>query len=181
MVALMEVIMPKENISILELPLIKRVRRNHGLEHATLHMLSKRFPNKSFAGHSNPSGFWIAGDVSLENVRDSIDEALMRLKAGERKLAVHPNCGTNFITTGSLAGLAGAVSLFGAGRRWQDKLSRLPLAASLATLVLILSQPLGLALQEHITTSGDPGSLEVIEIIKSQRSGMTLYRITTRN
>jgi hypothetical protein len=176
----MEVIMPIKKTSILEIPLIHRVRRNHGLEHATLHMLARRFPNTSLAGHSNPNGFWIAGDVPLEAVRDSIDEALMRLKAGERKLAIHPNCGTNFITTGSLAGLAGAASLFGAGKRWQDKLGRLPLAASLATLVLILSQPLGLSLQEHITTSGDPGSMEVVEIIKSRRGGMTLYRITTR-
>lgn len=172
--------MPIEIVNFLELPLIKRVRRNHGLEHATLHMLAKRFPSRSFAGHSNPSGFWIAGDVPIEAVRDSIDEALMRLKSGENKLAIHPNCGTNFITTGTLAGLAGAASLFGAGKRWQDKLSRLPLAASLATLVLILSQPLGLALQERITTSGDLDSLEVVEIIKSQRGGMTLYRITTR-
>ena len=172
--------MPKEKTGVLELPLIKRIRRNHGLEHATLHMLAKRFPNTSMGGYSNPSGFWIAGDVPLEAVRDSVDEALARLRAGERKLAVHPNCGTNFITTGTLAGLAGAAALFGAGKRWQDKLGRLPLAASMATLVLILTQPLGLSLQEHITTSGDPGSLEVIEIIKSQRGGMTFHRVTTR-
>jgi hypothetical protein len=163
----MEVIMPMKQTGILELPLIKRIRRNHGLEHATLHMLAKRFPNTSMGGYSNPSGFWIAGDVPLEAVRDSVDEALARLKAGESKLALHPNCGTNFITTGTLAGLAGAASLFGAGKRWQDKLGRLPLAASMATLVLILTQPLGLSLQEHITTSGDIGPMEVIEIIKS--------------
>jgi hypothetical protein len=172
--------MPIFNSSILELPIIERIRRNHGLEHATLHMLAKRFPNTSIGGYSNPSGFWIAGDVTLEAVRDSVDEALERLKAGESKLAVHPNCGTNFITTGTLAGLAGAFALFGAGKRWQDKLGRLPLAASLATLVLILTQPLGLFLQERITTSGVPGSLEVVEIIKSQRGGLTFYRITTR-
>jgi hypothetical protein len=172
--------MPKENIGILELPIIHRTRRNHGLEHATLHMLAKRFPNTSMGGYSYPSGFWIAGDVPLEAVRDSVDEALSRLRAGERKLAIHPNCGTNFITTGTLAGIAGAASLFGAGKRWQDKLGRLPLAASMATLVLVLSQPLGLSIQEHITTSGDPGSLEVVEIIKSQRGGMIVHRITTR-
>lgn len=172
--------MPKEKIGILELPIINRIRRNHGLEHATLHMLAKRFPNTSMGGYSNVSGFWIAADVPIEALRDSVDEALARMKAGERKLAVHPNCGTNFITTGTLAGIAGAASLFGAGKRWQDKLGRLPLAASMATLVLILTQPLGLSLQEHITTSGDPGALEVVEIIKSQRGGMNLYRVTTR-
>jgi Domain of unknown function (DUF6391) len=172
--------MPKDKTGILELPLINRIRRNHGLEHATLHMLARRFPDTSMGGYSNLGGFWIAADVPIEAVRESVDEALRRMKAGESKLAVHPNCGTNFITTGTLAGVAGAASLFGAGKRWQDKLGRLPLAASMATLVLIISRPLGLSIQEHITTSGDPGSLEVVEIIKSQRGGMTFYRVTTR-
>lgn len=172
--------MSNTKTGILEIPIIERIRRNHGLEHATLHMLAKRYPNTSIGGHSNPRGFWIAGDVSLEAVRDSVDEALSRLKAGEHKLAVHPNCGTNIVTTGTLAGLAGAMALFGAGKRWQDKLERLPLAASLATLVLILSQPLGLFLQERISTSSVPGSLEVVEIVKTQRGVLTLYRVTTR-
>jgi hypothetical protein len=172
--------MPKETTGILELPLINRIRRNHALEHATLHMLAKHHPNTSMGGYSNTSGFWIMADVPIEDVRDSVDEALARLRAGESKLAIHPNCGTNFITTGTLAGLAGAAALFGAGKRWQDKVGRLPLAASMATLVLIFSQPLGLSIQEHITTSGVPGSLEVVEIIKTQRGRMTFYRITTR-
>ena len=29
---------------ILNLPILSRIRRNHGLEHATLHVLSRRHP-----------------------------------------------------------------------------------------------------------------------------------------
>jgi len=31
-------------MSILDLPVISRIRRNHGLEHATITLLSQRFP-----------------------------------------------------------------------------------------------------------------------------------------
>ena len=57
--------------SLLDTPIISRVRRNHGLEHATLHVLAERHPGLSIAGHSNPGGFWILGDVSTEEVRSA--------------------------------------------------------------------------------------------------------------
>ena len=157
-----------------------RIRRNHGLEHATLHMLSKRYPRQSMAGHSSPTGFWIIGEVATEDLGSAVDEALQRLRNGERKLAVHPNCGTNFVTTGLLAGLAGALAMFGAGKRVRDKLERLPLAMFSATLTLVLTQPLGLKLQEHVTTSGDPGDLRVVEIIPTQRGRLKAHRVVTQ-
>ena len=85
-----------------------RIRRNHGLEHATLHVLAQRHPKISMAGHSNATGFWLLGDVDTEDLSDAIEEALRRMRSGERNLAVHPNCGTNFVSAGTIAGLAGA-------------------------------------------------------------------------
>ncbi len=159
---------------------VSRVRRNHGLEHATLHILSEHYPRTSMAGHSNTTGFWLLGDVPTEAVQSAVGEALNRMRAGEKNLAVHPNCGTNFVVSGTIAGLAGALALFGAGRSWRDKVERLPLAATLATMGLIISQPLGLLVQERFTTSGEPGDLEVVEIIPSKRGRITAHRIVTR-
>jgi hypothetical protein len=166
--------------SVLEFPVVSRVRRNHGLEHATLHILSQRHPRVSMAGHSDSGGFWLLGDVSTEDVESAVQEALDRLRAGERNLAVHPNCGTNFVTAGMFAGLAAFAALFGAGNRFRDRLERLPLAASLATLALILAQPVGLLAQELITTSGDPGELEISEVIPTPRGRIRSHRILTR-
>jgi hypothetical protein len=166
--------------SVLDIEPLARVRRNHGLEHATLNMLSRRFPRKSMAGHSNLSGFWILGDISTEDLQSAVDEALERLQNGERNLAVHPNCGTNFVTTGVLAGLAGGLAMFGAGKRVRDKLERLPLAMVLATLTLILTQPLGSLVQERVTTSGDPGGLSVVEIVPTQRGRLKAHRVVTQ-
>ncbi len=130
---------------ILDYAPISRVRRNHGLEHATLHVLSERHPGRPLAGHSDLGGFWIIGDLSMEELSSAIQEARARLESGESKLAVHPNCGTNFATSGVLAGLAAAAVMFGVGKRARDNLDRLPLAILVATLALIVSQPLGMS------------------------------------
>jgi len=159
---------------------LSRIRRNHGLEHATIHILSKRHPKTSMAGHSDTGGFWLLGDLDEEDIRVAAHEALQRMKGGEHKLAVHPNCGTNFATSGAVAGLAGAAAMLGVGGRWRDKIERLPLAITLSTLGLILAQPLGLQIQAQITTSGVPGNLEIIEIIPSRRGRFKAHRVVTR-
>ncbi len=172
--------MPNLLQALLARPPISRVRRNHGLEHATIHVLTRKFPKTSLAGHSDTGGFWLMGDVPTAAVREAAQEALSRMRAGEHDLAVHPNCGTNFVTTGSAAGVAAAVAMFGAGRRWRDRLERLPLAMTFATLTLILAQPLGFLLQERVTTSGHPGDLEIVDVVPSRRGRIQAHRVTTR-
>lgn len=163
----------------LELSPISRLRRNHGLEHATLHILSARGTPGPLAGYSDLRGFWIVGDVSTTELNTAVSQALLRLNAGENQLAVHPFCGTNFVTAGILAGGAAALAMFGAGRRFRDKLDRLPLAMSLATLALIFAQPLGLALQKQVTTSGIPGRLRVVRIIPQLHGRFKAHRVLT--
>jgi Domain of unknown function (DUF6391) len=166
--------------NVLELPIISRIRRNHGLEHATLHTLANYLPHTMLAGHSDLGGFWIIGDVPSETMHIAVQEAISRLRAGDSRLAIHPNCGTNYATMGTLAGLAGAVAMLGSGRRLRDKLNRLPFAAVLATLAVILGQPLGLLLQARVTTSSNPGTLEVIAITHKQQGQLIIHRVQTR-
>lgn len=165
--------------SLLNVDPISRIRRNHGLEHATLHVLAQKGPKRSLAGHSDSRGFWIVGDVSSQELGAAVDEALSRLRDGERELAVHPNCGTNFATAGVLAGGAAALAMFGAGQRLRDKLERIPLAMTVATFALILAQPLGLLLQAQVTTSGYPETLEVVKISSQSRGRVKAHRIIT--
>ena len=168
------------SLSILDQPLLSRIRRNHGLEHATLHVLAERHPRTPMAGHSDMNGFWIIGDVTEDELHDGVLSALSRLRSGEAQLAVHPNCGTNFATSGLAAGLAAAFSMFGAGNRLRDKLERVPLAITLATLALIVAQPLGLMVQRKVTTSGNPGGLEVLEIRRKRKGKVNAYRVVTK-
>ncbi len=78
----------------LDHPLIDRVRRNHALEHATIHVLSRRYRDLHVMGRSTPNGFILYGDLPTDAVYEAAQEALERLRAGERHLAVHPACGT---------------------------------------------------------------------------------------
>jgi hypothetical protein len=166
--------------SLLDIYPVGKTRRNHGLEHATLHVLARRHPHTSLAGHSDAGGFWIIGNVSTEEVHSAALDARQRLLDGQSQLTIHPHCGTNFVAAGTLAGLAGALAMSGVGARRRDKLERLPLAISLATLALIAAQPLGALLQARLTTSADVFGLEVVEVTTSRRGKMRAHRVKTR-
>jgi len=166
-------------MSVLDSPLISRIRRNHGLEHATIHLLSRRYPGRAFAGHSDSRGFWLWGNVGTEELAETVTEAMERLHNGEAGLAVHPNCGTNFVTYGVMAGIGAFIALLGANRT-RDKLERLPLMALFATLGLIFAQPLGHRVQQQYTTSSDLGGLKVMKILRYQNKRMVYHRITTQ-
>ncbi|MFA9490228.1 MAG: DUF6391 domain-containing protein [Anaerolineales bacterium] len=161
-------------------PRFARIRRNHALEHATIHVLSGRFPNKSFIGRSDPKGFFLYGDITRDEVHAAADEALARLRRGDAHLAIHPNCGTNLVTSGLLAGSASYFALIGIGNKnWRQRLERLPMAITLTMISLIIAQPLGKAVQKHVTTDGDPGQLEIIDVREMHGVYGTTHRVLT--
>ncbi|MBI3740233.1 MAG: hypothetical protein HY257_00560, partial [Chloroflexi bacterium] len=77
-------------MNILETPPISIVRRNHGIEHATVHILTARHPNLSLIGRADAQGFFIYGAVKTEELKTAAREAIARLQNGEANLAVHP-------------------------------------------------------------------------------------------
>jgi hypothetical protein len=166
-------------MTILDIPILSRIRRNHGLEHATISLLTQRFPYRRMAGYSYPGGFFLLGDVPTDQVREVVAQALSRMNNGERYLAVHPNCGTNYAVSGLVAGLLAWLGMAGAKSK-RDQLRRLPLVISLATLGIILSVPLGPKVQEHITTSGDPQGLSIVDIFPVRFGQFSLHRVITQ-
>ena len=166
--------------AVLAKPTVERVRKNHGLEHATIHVLGERARRGGMAGRSDRHGFTLYGDVPTEVLADACEWALQRLRAGERGLAIHPYCGTNFVTAGVLSSVVAALALLGAGRGWRARLARLPRLISLMTAALILAQPLGLAIQRDVTTSGDPGGLQIVSIKRRRIGALTFHRVETR-
>jgi len=148
---------------ILTYPYILRTRRNHGLEHATIHVLTRQQYNLS--GRSNDSGFILLGDVPTEKVEHAVNEAIRRMKAGNHQLAIHPNCGTNLVTAGFLATLVAWLGFGGSSRR--DNYDRFPTVMVLMMGVVLFSTPLGMALQKYFTTEGDVGEMELVSVTKS--------------
>lgn len=165
-------------MGLLDSPHFSRLRRNHGLEHATIHVLSRMRPKVATAGHSDPGGFWLLGELDTADVQQATQEALARLRAGERELAIHPNCGTNLVTASLASGLAGAVAI-GTARDDRERLERLPLAVLFSMAALLLARPLGTRIQQLVTTSGEPGDLQVAEIRRIQRGRLSAHRVVT--
>ena len=140
---------PLENV-----PIVSIVRRNHGIEHATVSLLTARRADRRIVARSNTRGF-IIFEIETQELELAAKEALRRLQAGDAHMAVHPNCGTNFVTSGMLAGLAAwAVTVLSTqGERKRSAWEALPTAFTAATLALFVAQPLGHTLQEFVTTS----------------------------
>lgn len=159
---------------------IDRARRNHALEHAAIHMLTKRNPGVSFAGYSTFDAIYIKGNVGIEEIIAGVKEGFEKLNMGQKKLAIHPNCGTNFAVSGSLAGLVAGAAMLGAGSKTKDKLNRLSWAMILATFALIISRPWGPIVQEKFTTDANLRDLEVVHIAKVLDNGTKAYKITTK-
>lgn len=151
---------------------LDKVRRNHGIEHATVHVLSERNANLSVIGRADGGGFSIIGNVEPEPLADAAQEALRRMQAGQGDLAVHPRCGTQLVTLGAMTALAAFLAL---GRR--PKLSRLPDAMIATTLAAFLAQPVGLALQRYVTTSPQVQGAQFVGVTRRNFAGMEFWHV----
>jgi hypothetical protein len=162
-------------MSILDIPFLSRVRRHHAVEHATIRILNRRLPTVQLAGLSAPRAFYVYGDVPTDQVRSAVAEALARLSRGERHLALHPHCGTNLVTAGTLAGLFAFLSMLPGDQH--ARRTRLPLVLLLSTLAMLLAQPLGLMVQQHVTTQANLGRISVVRVEKSQVGQTPVHRV----
>jgi hypothetical protein len=166
---------------VLEFPFIRRIRRNHALEHATAHMLARRVPNLKVSGRASEHGFSLICDVPQEKIEESVQEAIRRMKQGEAKWAIHPNCGTNLVATSFLTTLAGIVGLSGDKQSTGDKFSRTMI---LMIFALLFSPAFGSKLQQHFTTKADLGDLDYLKTTRQEMSMLgkkiVMYTIHTQ-
>ena len=163
-------------MNLLEVPIVAAIRRNHALEHATIHVLSEEWPDLRLVGRSDWGGFTLYGPVETEKVAGAVALAQQRLTAGESQLAVHPRCGTNLATGVVLASAASYAALSGRRRSGLQRVLQLLLGVGAA---LALAQPLGLRLQERVTTSPQVAGLRVARITRQQRGAVVMHRIET--
>ena len=149
---------------ILEFSAVKRVRQNHAFEHATIHMLNRK--NYVLSGRASLGGFVVMGDVPTDLIESAAQEALSRLKSGQHHLAIHPNCGTNLVTAGIISTSIAALGFMGTDRRraWE----RFPLVMVFMMIAALYSTPIGMVVQEHITTDGNPGNMEIVRVKRGE-------------
>ncbi len=135
-----------------------RVRKNHAIEHATVHILEDRFGRMNIEGMAEEGGFSLRGLRDRDVVAMAARSALERLKRGEIGLAIHPRCGTTLVVLNTLASV-----LF---------LSLLALTGSFSLLTVIVSLLLAHAAaplasrfaQKYVTTDSRVDGMEILSV-----------------
>jgi Domain of unknown function (DUF6391) len=137
----------------------KILRRNHALEHATIVVMMEREPGRKLNGFSTDDGFFVQGVRSISEVESAAREAIRRLQSGEKRLAIHRNCGTTIVAANLLAAVFFLVTLgvflyLGVGNLYLMILGSVILAVALRI-------PLSLLLQRFVTTDANLANAEV--------------------
>lgn len=176
---------PKQDADLLNqlsfIPGLKEIlmlRQVHGLEHATVWVLSEsnsayhtrkksdkvQLDNGLLGGLSTEQGFYLYGEVNISDLRRAVTLARHRITSGEWDLAVHPRCGTNLSVAMFLtAGLAVGVHLF-LPFRPIEQLIGFGLAAF---TVAELAPDLGSMAQRYLTTA-IPFNLTIENIVRTR-------------
>lgn len=152
------------------------VRQNHALEHATIVLLTRKFPQVRLSGISFAAGFFVFGEVPTEAILPTAQEALNLLRTTQPELAVHERCGTNLAVSGMLTGLSAmAVAKM---RRPFSTANNVILAS---TAALILARPLGLAVQRYFTTQTPNSSMTITGVKPYNFFGTPAHFVSTDN
>ena len=163
--------------------LLSRVRRNHALEHATMHILGRTHRNLRLVGNASFDGFYVYGAIPTENLRAAAEQGLQALKNGQAQMAIHPNCGSNLVVAGLLTGLGVFLTMGGLAKKppkgFLARLSYLPLAITTAIAGIFLAKPLGTMVQAHITTDAQVGDMQIVGIIQDTLFGIPRHHIRT--
>ncbi len=163
--------------------MIDRIRKNHALEHATLHLVARSYPQAWAAGFSYGSGFTLATDLAPEAVYPLVEEALERLKAGESALRIHPNCGTNLAVTATFVTAVALAALRGWDRQrsTQQRIDLIARAILAEMVALIIAAPLALFIQAKVTTDADLDNLAVREMVSGSYGKLNLIHVRTEH
>ncbi|MEA3310190.1 MAG: DUF6391 domain-containing protein [Chloroflexota bacterium] len=161
------------------LKLARRIRRNHALEHATINLLSHNQGASQTVGISGPRGFTLYTNLTLEEVYPAVQQALAALQNGQAALAIHPNCGTNLLTTALLTTVATMLGLHGKRKQRSERVENFLQLVLLNALILILSRPVGFWVQENLTVDSHVQDVKIAAILSHQQGNLQRIEVQT--
>jgi hypothetical protein len=152
------------------------VKQNHALEHATIVLLSRKFPEVRFSGISFAAGFFVFGEIPTAAILPTAQEALNLLRTTQPELAVHERCGTNLAVSGMLTGLAAMTVA-----RMKRPFSTANNVILASTAAMIIARPLGLKVQQYITTQTPNSSMRILDVRPVNLFGNPGHFVSTDN
>jgi len=150
----------------------KKTRVIHGLEHAAAKILEEQ-KTTVHGGLTHDGYFEIYVDKARSEahqaaaVRRAANAAIRRVRAGERHLAFHRNCGTSMLVTAILVALIATASTLVGLFMTVSPRALLALGASYVVLLLLGARPLGLLAQRLLTVSTTFRSARILRIVRS--------------
>src|SRR2546429_1608404 len=152
------------------------VKQNHALEHATIVLLSRKYPEVRLSGISFAAGFFVFGAVPTEAIVPAATEAVTLLRTTHPELAIHERCGTNLAVAGLLTGLSAMVVA-----RLRKPYRSLNNVIRASTAALVVARPLGLIVQRHVTTQTPNPSMEILKATPFAVFGAPAHFVSTDN
>ncbi len=155
---------------------LQRIRRNHAIEHAALHLLARTPMSRRLAARSDGRGLTFYGEVDSATLSKAINGGLLALSMGQNSLAIHRRCGSML----SIAVLLGLLAAWLAQSGFRRGASTTRRALTLAGVVAaaLVAQPLGEAVQRHVLTDADTGRARLVAIYASRRGPLAIHRAT---
>ncbi|MDK2871723.1 MAG: hypothetical protein PWQ16_1075 [bacterium] len=136
----------------------RKLRKNHALEHATINVIEERFGPTNLAGLARVDGFYIKGFIDPILLEEAARVALLRLKRGEKDLAIHKRCGTTMAMVNFVSAVTFLLLLFLTGY-----LTVLNVVIALL-ISYILGPLLGPWVQRKLTTFADVSDMEIVGV-----------------
>lgn len=158
------------------LSLFDRFRRNHAIEHATMHLLARYSRPLRLVARSDWDGYSIYGHIDTETLARATHEGLRALQAGHAELAVHPRCGTGLAAHVLLAGAT--YGLVSAAHKNKAKGAAPLLAPIMIAVVAAFGQPLSRAAQAHLFTSSSLQGARIVAVHRYTRGGVPVHRVS---
>lgn len=156
--------------------LVRRVRQNHALEHATMHQIEGYASGARLAGCTMADGFLLVGPVPTTVVEAAVSRALGALRR-DPDLALHPRCGTNLVVFYLLM-----AALLALGAHRDERRGKLWLWRGAAiAMAALLARPAGLWAQRNVTTTGHVDGLGVRSVRRARLGQSVIHYVTTQH
>ena len=155
---------------------LRRIRRNHAIEHAAMHMLARTSGSVPLAARSDWRGLTFYGDVDTATLKSAIDAGLHALNTGQRDLAVHPRCGS-MVSVSVLLGTLVAWLVQSGLRRGRLADPRTADSGWHRERTLV-ARPFGETLQAQVLTDARIGRARLLSIRRSMCGPLVMHRVT---
>ena len=132
-----------------------KLRKNHGLEHATINILEKEYGYNDLAGYAEEDGFYIMGVNNTVYVEEAARKGLRLMQKGKEELAIHKRCGTSMTVANFLSAIIFLSLLFSSGH---FSILNMIIAIIIANLV---GPYIGQIVQRKFTTTSKVKEMEI--------------------